>query len=71
MRPDLYVEPDLCHTCESCKARKACKIRAIVQIDPYDLPAVQAARCRGCFTCVRACPHGALVTRRRDSGIHK
>ncbi len=64
MRPVLYIEPDLCHACETCRARRACKPRAIVQFDHNELPALDPTRCLACLSCVSACPFQAI--RRAD-----
>ena len=61
MRPDVQIDPRLCHTCERCQARSVCKTRAIRQLEPADLPIVEVERCRGCLVCLPACPYGAVT----------
>jgi len=73
VRPILYIEPELCQTCNSCSARLACKPRAIMQIERGELPAVDFSRCLGCKACMPACPHGAVrtVTQRHSGNGHE
>jgi Fe-S-cluster-containing hydrogenase component 2 len=61
MRPNVHIDPALCHTCERCQARSVCRTRAILQLEPADLPIVEVDRCRGCLVCLPACPYGAVT----------
>ncbi len=60
MRPALQIDVHTCQTCATCQARLVCKIRAIVQYERGDLPAIDMGRCRGCMICISACPYGAV-----------
>ena len=60
MRPILRIDTYACQTCSACQARLVCKTRAIVQYERGDLPALDAARCRGCMICIPARPFGAV-----------
>jgi Fe-S-cluster-containing hydrogenase component 2 len=60
MRPVMLVYANLCQSCLRCQARQACKLRAIVQFESGDLPIIETQRCRGCQSCVPACPYGAI-----------
>ncbi len=64
MQPILQIDRCSCQTCARCQARQVCKPRAIVQLEPGDLPIVDATRCRSCLVCIPACPFGAV--RRTD-----
>ena len=57
------IREEACMACERCAARRVCKSKAIVQIDPGEAPAIDAARCFGCQACVDACPAGAIESR--------
>ncbi len=61
MRPNLFIDPALCRTCERCQARSVCRTRAIRQLEPADLPIIEEERCRGCLVCLPACPYGAVT----------
>jgi len=58
----LYIDANLCHTCQRCIAQRACKVNAIVRIDRDEPPFVDVHRCYGCMVCVMACPFQALAT---------
>lgn len=58
-----HVEVAICRACASCPARRACRTRALVQIDPGDVPVVDPERCHGCHRCIPACPFGAVTAR--------
>ncbi len=60
MRPIILVDPERCHTCLKCQVRPVCRPRALVQIEPGELPVIEMDRCRGCLVCVPACPFGAV-----------
>ena len=68
MRPILHVDMHACQTCSACQARAVCKTRAIVQLERGDLPAIDAARCRGCMVCIPACPFNAVVREKQEAG---
>jgi Fe-S-cluster-containing hydrogenase component 2 len=61
MRPNVRIDPALCRACERCQARAVCRTRAILQLEPADLPIVEADRCRGCLVCLAACPYRAVT----------
>ncbi|HEX9117187.1 MAG TPA: 4Fe-4S binding protein [Anaerolineae bacterium] len=63
MRPILWVDPQSCHTCPRCRARTSCRIKAIVQLEPGELPFIESERCLACQACVPACPFGAIDRR--------
>ncbi len=52
-----------CRACHRCVARQSCRTKALVQVDLGEAPAVDAAHCYGCHSCVPACPFGAIVVR--------
>jgi Fe-S-cluster-containing hydrogenase component 2 len=60
MRPMLWIDPQHCQACRRCQARASCRIKAIVQLEPGDLPYIETQRCMACQTCVSACPFGAI-----------
>ena len=53
--------PELCLSCDPCQARSACKTRAIVRIDPEDVPFIALERCSRCAACVMECAGGAIM----------
>jgi carbon-monoxide dehydrogenase iron sulfur subunit len=55
------VDPALCKACKKCLALKACKSKALIQLDPGEIPSVDSSRCHGCYACVTECPFGAIV----------
>ncbi len=63
----LHIDPDLCQECERCAAAKACRTKAIVQIDPGETPYLESDRCRDCWVCIPACPHGAITKLNKDA----
>ncbi len=56
----LKIDPEICQCCERCEAARVCRMKAIVQIDPGEQPYIEGSRCRDCWICVPACPHGAV-----------
>ena len=44
-----------------CPVRKNCPTKAVWQEDPYDVPATDPGRCRGCSKCLAVCPLKAIV----------
>lgn len=60
VRPILWVDPLRCQVCHRCQARATCRIKAIIQIDPGELPFIETERCLACRACVPACPFGAI-----------
>jgi Fe-S-cluster-containing hydrogenase component 2 len=56
----LHINPNLCQLCPRCAAVKACRTKAIVQIDPGEIPYLEASRCRDCWLCIPACTNGAI-----------
>jgi len=65
--PRAVIEADRCRPelCERgvCQARSVCPVKAIQQIDPYDLPRSDWGRCHACSKCLLACPQRAIVIR--------
>ena len=43
-----------------CFVRKNCPVKAIVQMDPYDIPMTDTMRCHGCSKCLAHCPLKAI-----------
>ena len=60
------IDYDRCQACDKCAAAKHCRFKAFVRIDRDEPPAIDVARCGGCWDCVPHCPHDAL--RRPDTG---
>ena len=57
------VVGEACQGCFPCSARRVCKAKALMQFDPGEMAVVDQPRCRGCATCLPACPHTAIVMR--------
>ena len=57
------VDIEVCQGCSPCSARRVCKARALMQFDPGEVAVVDQPRCRGCATCLPACPHSAIIMR--------
>ena len=55
------VDWNRCRSCKKCPARVSCKTRAIVKFDADELAYVDRDRCRGCGTCLSACPFSAII----------
>ena len=64
----LRVDDDLCQVCKQCLAADECKGSAFIRLDPDDSPFIDMSRCWGCFTCLDACPHGAVVRHEYGEG---
>lgn len=56
----IQIEADTCRTCRRCLAAEVCTVRAIVKLDPDELPFLDIERCYDCRLCIPACPFGAL-----------
>ena len=63
--PVAMVRPEKCEPkmCERgrCVARKQCPTKAIVQLDPGEMPQIDPSLCRGCSDCLAACPARAII----------
>jgi Fe-S-cluster-containing hydrogenase component 2 len=57
------VNDDVCQGCHPCSARRVCKTKALMQFDAGEVAVVDQPRCRGCATCLPACPYAAIVMR--------
>ena len=57
------VVDEACQSCNRCSARRVCKTGALLLFDPGEAAVVDQSRCRGCGTCVAACPYAAIVMR--------
>lgn len=57
------VDPRLCTAHDKCAAREVCPTKALFQMDPGEVATVNHALCRGCGTCVAACPDKAIKVR--------
>ncbi|MDO8491524.1 MAG: hypothetical protein Q7T04_05880 [Dehalococcoidia bacterium] len=58
------VDPDICQPSRCgggvCLACKECPNKVMRQEEPGDVPYVNLDLCRGCFTCLLACPLKAI-----------
>jgi Fe-S-cluster-containing hydrogenase component 2 len=57
------VNSGICQACQPCSARRVCKTKALMQFDAGEVALVDQPRCRGCATCLPACPYAAIVMR--------
>lgn len=57
------VNGEACQACRPSSARRVCKTKTLMQFDPGEMAAVDQPRCRGCATCLPACPHAAIMMR--------
>ena len=55
------VKGEACQACQACSARRVCKTKALMQFDAGEMAVVDQSRCRGCATCLPACPHVAII----------
>jgi len=56
----IRIESEHCHACGRCLASESCKVRAILRIDPEEIPFLDVNRCYDCRLCLKACPFGAI-----------
>jgi len=56
----IRIESEHCHACRRCLAAESCKVRAILRIDPEEVPFLDIDRCYDCRLCRNACPFGAI-----------
>ncbi len=57
----LYIDYDRCQACDDCTAKSKCRGGGFRIIDKGEAPVLDTSYCWGCFLCVHACPHGAVV----------
>jgi NAD-dependent dihydropyrimidine dehydrogenase PreA subunit len=55
------VDPDRCRRCAECPSVTACLAQGFRREDQESLPVVDENMCFGCYSCVGACPHGAII----------
>ena len=56
----IRIESEHCHTGSRCLASESCKVRAILRIDPEEIPFLDVDRCYDCRLCLKACPYSAI-----------
>lgn len=56
----LQIDEVRCKACRRCLASEACRMRAIVRLEPGDVPFLDLARCYDCRVCMPACPFQAI-----------
>lgn len=66
----LHINPALCQSCMRCTAIRACRTKAIVQMDPGEIPYLEDNRCHSCWACLPACPYGAIQKLNTPAGGH-
>ena len=67
LRPVL--DWDVCQSCSPCAARPACRTRAIVQIDPGEIPYIEYSRCTSCAQCVISCSFMAITMKNVTANV--
>jgi Fe-S-cluster-containing hydrogenase component 2 len=55
------VDPELCRRCADCAPVLACLAGGIRRDGPQGLPYADRDRCFGCYSCVGACSHDAII----------
>lgn len=64
-KPKAYVDYNKCdpNLCPDgiCLAAKECELKILYQGVPYEPPDTKSSPCKGCFTCLLACPAKAVV----------
>ena len=65
-KPKAHVDynkcdPKSCSADGICPAAATCKLKTLKQDAPFEEPYTTAAPCKGCFTCINACPNKAIV----------
>ncbi len=60
----ISIDDESCRACRKCVARKVCNVKAIVQMDPGEVPWIDTSRCFDCRLCIPACPFGAITAQR-------
>ena len=58
----LFVDKELCRACAPCKPAASCHTKAFV-IGEYVY--INLLNCRGCGSCVKLCPYGAIIGGKR------
>lgn len=60
-----YIDPYVCDGDLVCMPKKACIANAILHDKVKRLYSVEENKCTGCGVCIRYCPHGAIVMKKR------
>jgi NAD-dependent dihydropyrimidine dehydrogenase PreA subunit len=55
------VDPERCRHCADCAPIAACLAGGFRRDDPSDLPFADPDLCFGCYSCVGACSHKAIL----------
>lgn len=55
------VDPDRCRRCAECPSVATCLAQGFRREDQGSVPVVDESMCFGCYSCVGACPHGAII----------
>ena len=62
--PKALLDPSRCRPDQCpegvCALRPLCPVRAIFQMEPFEVPAIDWGRCHACAKCVEACPLRAI-----------
>jgi Fe-S-cluster-containing hydrogenase component 2 len=59
------VDPKQCRGCLDCAPLATCTANAFRREDPDGVPTTDENLCFGCYACVAACPHGAIIMPRK------
>ena len=66
-----HIDWNICQACESCQARSACTTRAIIQIDPGEVPYIELDRCTSCGKCILACICQAIDMSQNNKSLRR
>jgi carbon-monoxide dehydrogenase iron sulfur subunit len=59
------ADPERCRHCADCAAVAACLAQGLRRDSQDQVPYADENVCFGCYSCVGACPHGAILLPRR------